>query len=68
LFDIFFIELSSSSFRVSVIIISPMLLRAGVEEETWLSASLLKSIDVGSKWLDVDDVALLAEDHVYLIW
>jgi hypothetical protein len=37
-FDIFLIVSSSSSFRVSVILISTtMLLRAGVEEETWLS-------------------------------
>ena len=39
-----------------------MLLRAGVEKETWLSVSVLKLIDVGNMWLDV---SLLAED-VYL--
>lgn len=61
----FLIVSSSSSFRVSVILISTaMLLRAGVDEETWLSVSLLKLIDVGNMLLDV---ALLAEDG-YLNW
>ena len=41
-----------------------MLLRAGVEEEIWLSVSVLKLFDVGNIWLDI---ALLAED-VYLNW
>ena len=56
----FLIVSSSSSFRVSVILISTaMLLRASVDKETWLSVSLLKLIDVGNMLLDV---ALLAED------
>jgi hypothetical protein len=38
-----------------------MLLRAGVEEETWLSVSLLKLIDDGIMcWLD--GALLLADD------
>ena len=41
-----------------------MLLRAGVEKDTWLSVSLLKSIDVGSKGLDV---AVLVEDVFDLV-
>lgn len=62
----FLIVSSSSSFRVSVILISTaMLLRAGVDEETWLSVSLLKLIDVGNMLLDV--ALLLAEDG-YLNW
>ena len=61
----FFIVSSSSSFRVSIILISTaMLLRAGVDKETWLSVSLLKLIDVVNMLLDV---ALLAEDG-YLNW
>ena len=55
------IESSSSSFWVSVILISTArLLRAGVEEETWLSVSVLILIDVGNMWLD--GAPLLVED------
>jgi hypothetical protein len=58
----FLIESSSSSFWVSLILISTtMLLRAGVEEETWLSVSVLKLINVGNMWL-LDVALLLAED------
>jgi hypothetical protein len=58
----FLIESSSSSFWVKLILISTtMLLRAGVEEETWLSVSVLKLIDVGNMWL-LDVALLLAED------